>query len=229
MLVLAKRLGEQCFYDLACLHNDENSVCMQINHNAICDCREGWHSVTHLKPTRRTFCTQGKFYRQSMSARKHTSATCTRSIPLSINYFGNNRLLCHYPIMRSYYVRLYDNCVRPAYSAWRYHRHFHACWSHLHGFASLQQNEISQDTDVCRCACRAACILCQWHRWLLYTYSWSFMTKSLTHHRNSIDDTIKSTVIEVEWPFNGINWFVRRETVIGNFTQGCKCVAITTR
>ncbi|KAL7047203.1 hypothetical protein ACKWTF_002826 [Chironomus riparius] len=53
-----KKLGEQCFYDLTCLHNDENSVCMQINHNAICDCKEGYHIVTHLKPTKRTFCTQ---------------------------------------------------------------------------------------------------------------------------------------------------------------------------
>ena len=32
---------------------------MQINHNAICQCKEGYHLTTHTKPTRRTFCTQG--------------------------------------------------------------------------------------------------------------------------------------------------------------------------
>lgn len=60
IILTAKKLGEQCFYDLTCLHTDENSVCMQINHNAICECKEGYHVVTHLKPTKRTFCTQGK-------------------------------------------------------------------------------------------------------------------------------------------------------------------------
>ncbi|KAG5678623.1 hypothetical protein PVAND_008280 [Polypedilum vanderplanki] len=53
-----KKLGEQCFYDITCIHTDENSVCMQINHNAICSCKDGHHLVTHLKPTKRTFCTQ---------------------------------------------------------------------------------------------------------------------------------------------------------------------------
>ena len=56
----AKKLEEQCFYDQTCLYNDENSICLQINHNAVCACVEGFHSVTHSKPTRRTFCTQGK-------------------------------------------------------------------------------------------------------------------------------------------------------------------------
>lgn len=56
----AQRLGEQCFYDVSCSYNDENSACLQINHNAICECKEGFHMVTHLKPTRRTFCTQGE-------------------------------------------------------------------------------------------------------------------------------------------------------------------------
>lgn len=56
----AKKLEEQCFYDQTCLHTDENSICLQINHNAICACKDGFHVVTHSKPTRRTFCTQGK-------------------------------------------------------------------------------------------------------------------------------------------------------------------------
>jgi hypothetical protein len=61
-LLSAKKLDEQCFYDLTCLHYDENSVCLQINHNAICSCKEGYHAVTHSKPTRRTFCTEGINY-----------------------------------------------------------------------------------------------------------------------------------------------------------------------
>lgn len=59
----AQRLGEQCFYDVSCSYNDENSACLQINHNAICECKEGFHMVTHLKPTRRTFCTQGESHK----------------------------------------------------------------------------------------------------------------------------------------------------------------------
>ncbi|CAO1354078.1 unnamed protein product [Diamesa serratosioi] len=53
-----KKLGEQCLYLQTCIFNDENSLCMQINHNAICQCKEGYHLTTHTKPTRRTFCTQ---------------------------------------------------------------------------------------------------------------------------------------------------------------------------
>lgn len=55
----AKKLNEQCFYDLTCMHNDENSICTQISHNAVCQCKEKFHEVTHSKPTRRTFCTPG--------------------------------------------------------------------------------------------------------------------------------------------------------------------------
>lgn len=58
-LSLAKKLGDQCFYDQTCLFSDENAICMQIDHNAICQCREGFHLVSHTKPMRRTFCTQG--------------------------------------------------------------------------------------------------------------------------------------------------------------------------
>lgn len=61
-MLTAKKLGEQCFYDLTCLHNDDNSVCKQIDHNAMCQCRDDFHEVTHSKPTRRTFCTQGKVF-----------------------------------------------------------------------------------------------------------------------------------------------------------------------
>ncbi|XP_053953512.1 uncharacterized protein LOC128860211 isoform X2 [Anastrepha ludens] len=53
-----KKLGEQCFYDETCMYNDENSLCVQVRHNAICQCAHGFHSVSHTKPTRRIFCTK---------------------------------------------------------------------------------------------------------------------------------------------------------------------------
>ncbi|XP_067645548.1 platelet binding protein GspB-like isoform X2 [Eurosta solidaginis] len=53
-----KKLGEQCFYDETCLYNDENSLCVQVRHNAMCQCVHGFHSVSHTKPTRRIFCTK---------------------------------------------------------------------------------------------------------------------------------------------------------------------------
>ncbi|XP_034104188.1 uncharacterized protein LOC117567978 isoform X2 [Drosophila albomicans] len=52
-----KKLGDQCFYDETCLYNDENSLCVQVRHNAICQCASGYHSVSYTKPTRRIFCT----------------------------------------------------------------------------------------------------------------------------------------------------------------------------
>ncbi|KAH8370479.1 hypothetical protein KR093_003598, partial [Drosophila rubida] len=52
-----KKLGDQCFYDETCLYNDENSLCVQVRHNAICQCASGYHSVSYTKPTRRVFCT----------------------------------------------------------------------------------------------------------------------------------------------------------------------------
>lgn len=57
----AKKLGEQCFYDQTCQHTDDNSECKQVDHNAMCSCKEEYHEVTHSKPVRRTFCTQGKY------------------------------------------------------------------------------------------------------------------------------------------------------------------------
>uniref|UniRef100_A0A1A9UFU9 EB domain-containing protein n=1 Tax=Glossina austeni TaxID=7395 RepID=A0A1A9UFU9_GLOAU len=53
-----KKLGEQCFYDETCQYNDENSLCVQVRHNALCQCASGFHSVSYTKPTRRVFCTQ---------------------------------------------------------------------------------------------------------------------------------------------------------------------------
>lgn len=56
----AKKLGEQCFYHEACAHSDPNSLCVQVKHNALCQCADGYHSVTYAKPTKRIFCTQGR-------------------------------------------------------------------------------------------------------------------------------------------------------------------------
>lgn len=57
---LAKKLGDQCFYDETCIYNDENSLCVQVRHNAMCQCVSGFHSVSYVKPTRRVFCTPGE-------------------------------------------------------------------------------------------------------------------------------------------------------------------------
>ncbi|XP_055856845.1 uncharacterized protein LOC129919809 isoform X4 [Episyrphus balteatus] len=53
-----KKLGEQCFYHETCIYNDENSLCVQVRHNARCQCANGFHSVSYTKPSRRVFCTQ---------------------------------------------------------------------------------------------------------------------------------------------------------------------------
>ncbi|XP_061387141.1 uncharacterized protein LOC133322090 [Musca vetustissima] len=52
-----KKLGEMCFYDETCQFNDENSLCVQVRHNAMCQCVNGYHSVSLNKPSRRVFCT----------------------------------------------------------------------------------------------------------------------------------------------------------------------------
>lgn len=55
----AKKLDEQCFYDQTCQHNDPNALCVQVRHNARCQCANGYHSVTYSRPTKRVFCTPG--------------------------------------------------------------------------------------------------------------------------------------------------------------------------
>lgn len=59
---LAKKLGEQCFYHQTCMYNDENSLCVQVSHNAFCQCADGFHSVSYSKPIKRVFCTQGTYF-----------------------------------------------------------------------------------------------------------------------------------------------------------------------
>lgn len=57
---LAKQLGEQCYYRESCMYTDSHSSCIQIHHNAICQCISGYHSVSIQKPNRKTFCAEGK-------------------------------------------------------------------------------------------------------------------------------------------------------------------------
>ncbi|KAJ6642495.1 hypothetical protein Bhyg_07446 [Pseudolycoriella hygida] len=57
-----KKLGEQCWWHQTCTFNDANSLCVQVKHNALCQCSPGYHSVTYTKPSKRVFCTQGDKY-----------------------------------------------------------------------------------------------------------------------------------------------------------------------
>ncbi|XP_063360230.1 uncharacterized protein LOC134649411 [Cydia amplana] len=54
----AKKLGEQCFYRQTCRAFDPHASCVQVNHNAFCQCDPGYHSTTHNRPTQRVFCTE---------------------------------------------------------------------------------------------------------------------------------------------------------------------------
>ncbi|XP_055687896.1 uncharacterized protein LOC129792633 isoform X4 [Lutzomyia longipalpis] len=53
-----KKLGDQCFWHETCVYSDPNSLCVQVSHNALCQCVDGFHSVSYLKPTKRVFCTE---------------------------------------------------------------------------------------------------------------------------------------------------------------------------
>ncbi|XP_013164431.1 PREDICTED: uncharacterized protein LOC106115547 [Papilio xuthus] len=53
-----KKLGEQCFYRQTCRAFDPHASCVQVNHNAYCQCEPGYHSTTHTRPVPRLFCTE---------------------------------------------------------------------------------------------------------------------------------------------------------------------------
>ncbi|KRT80592.1 hypothetical protein AMK59_5769 [Oryctes borbonicus] len=53
-----KKLGEQCYYKETCTFVDQYSSCIQIHHNAICQCRTGYHTVSIQKPSKREFCAE---------------------------------------------------------------------------------------------------------------------------------------------------------------------------
>ncbi|KAJ9595537.1 hypothetical protein L9F63_013302, partial [Diploptera punctata] len=52
------RLGDQCFYRQACAFTDQHATCIQINHNAICQCKPGYHTVALQRPTKKVFCSE---------------------------------------------------------------------------------------------------------------------------------------------------------------------------
>ncbi|XP_052126393.1 uncharacterized protein LOC113214159 isoform X1 [Frankliniella occidentalis] len=49
-------LGEQCLYQAACQHWDAHSRCTQVEHNALCQCEPGFHTVS--RAGRRSFCSE---------------------------------------------------------------------------------------------------------------------------------------------------------------------------
>ncbi|CAG9863775.1 unnamed protein product [Phyllotreta striolata] len=53
-----KRLGDQCYYKETCQYTDQHASCIQVHHNAICQCENGYHSVSLPKSSRRTFCAE---------------------------------------------------------------------------------------------------------------------------------------------------------------------------
>ncbi|CAH0729142.1 unnamed protein product, partial [Brenthis ino] len=53
-----KKLGEQCFYQATCRAFDLHASCVQVNHNAFCQCDSGYHTTSHSRPTQRIFCTE---------------------------------------------------------------------------------------------------------------------------------------------------------------------------
>ncbi|XP_053976234.1 uncharacterized protein LOC128874998 isoform X1 [Hylaeus volcanicus] len=53
-----KRLGEQCFYRATCTFSDQHATCTQVQHNAVCDCEEGYHRVALSRPNKKVFCAE---------------------------------------------------------------------------------------------------------------------------------------------------------------------------
>ncbi|XP_074038925.1 uncharacterized protein isoform X4 [Leptinotarsa decemlineata] len=53
-----KRLGDQCYYKETCQYTDQHASCIQVHHNAICQCQNGYHSVSIQKPSKRVFCAE---------------------------------------------------------------------------------------------------------------------------------------------------------------------------
>ncbi|XP_069675049.1 uncharacterized protein [Periplaneta americana] len=52
------RLGDQCFYRQTCAFTDQHATCIQINHNAVCQCKPGYHTVALQRPTKKVFCSE---------------------------------------------------------------------------------------------------------------------------------------------------------------------------
>lgn len=48
-------------YSDSCMFTDQFSTCVQINHNAYCQCIDGYHIVPEQKTSRKAFCSKGKY------------------------------------------------------------------------------------------------------------------------------------------------------------------------
>ncbi|XP_046420843.1 uncharacterized protein [Neodiprion pinetum] len=53
-----KKLGEQCFYRATCTFADQYATCTQVQHNAICECKTGYHRVALSRPSKKVFCAE---------------------------------------------------------------------------------------------------------------------------------------------------------------------------
>ncbi|XP_066139126.1 uncharacterized protein [Euwallacea fornicatus] len=53
-----KKLGDQCYDHEVCTYSDQHALCIQIHHNAICQCQPGYHLVVLQKPSKRVFCAE---------------------------------------------------------------------------------------------------------------------------------------------------------------------------
>ncbi|XP_057651284.1 uncharacterized protein LOC130890897 isoform X2 [Diorhabda carinulata] len=53
-----KQLGDQCYYKETCQYTDRHASCIQVHHNAVCQCENGYHSVSLQKPSKRVFCAE---------------------------------------------------------------------------------------------------------------------------------------------------------------------------
>ncbi|XP_050507119.1 uncharacterized protein LOC126884845 isoform X6 [Diabrotica virgifera virgifera] len=53
-----KQLGDQCYYKETCQFTDQHASCIQVHHNAVCQCENGYHTVSLQKPSKRVFCAE---------------------------------------------------------------------------------------------------------------------------------------------------------------------------
>ncbi|XP_017889810.1 uncharacterized protein LOC108630811 isoform X2 [Ceratina calcarata] len=53
-----KKIGEQCFYRATCTFTDQHATCTQVQHNAVCDCEQGYHRVSLSRPNKKVFCAE---------------------------------------------------------------------------------------------------------------------------------------------------------------------------
>ncbi|CAH1982281.1 unnamed protein product [Acanthoscelides obtectus] len=52
------RLGDQCYYMETCKYTDQHASCIQVHHHAVCQCENGYHSVSIDRPSKKVFCAE---------------------------------------------------------------------------------------------------------------------------------------------------------------------------